>query len=59
MQNQKILEEKARALDVHRVGLTPEEDAVFDEEQWAQNHDQEHPVGDVPEEVADDVDNDY
>ena len=58
-ENEKINEEKIKALEGHKAALTAEEVETFSEEQWSTNYDQEHPLLEVPAEVVEDVDNDF
>ena len=47
------------ALDEHKAALPPEDLEVFDEEEWIRAWDETHPIDPIPDEVVDDVDNDY
>ncbi|CAD8142533.1 unnamed protein product [Paramecium octaurelia] len=55
----KLLEQKELALKEHKEQLSPEELEEFNQEEWEANFDSEHPMPEIPENPADEIDDDY
>ena len=57
-ENDKIKQAREAALEEHKANIPPEEIEQFNQEEWLVAYDLEHPLLEIPEEVAEDVDND-
>lgn len=57
-ENEKIKSAKEQALEEHKANIPPEELPNFDQEEWIKLYDEEHPLLEIPDEVAEDIDND-
>ncbi|CAD8127048.1 unnamed protein product [Paramecium sonneborni] len=55
----KLVELKEAALKEHKEQLSPEEQEEFNQEEWEANFDSEHPMPEIPENPADEIDDDY
>ncbi|CAD8138112.1 unnamed protein product [Paramecium pentaurelia] len=55
----KLIEQKEIALKEHKEQLSPEDLEEFNQEEWDANFDSEHPMPEIPENPADEIDDDY
>lgn len=57
-ENEAIQEEKEASLEKYKATLAPEDIEGFNEEEWIQAYEADHPFVEIPAEVHEDIDND-